>query len=539
MPSDNLEPKNAFKDKIRQLVPGWHISTNFGASNSFLAQTDKDRIYFAGPNLANFHTNSASGLAIAGVVRFATGTDVYIAMYIQSAVQQVKDRLQKMLQLANSGDTNYSARNNNVRFVFSQTDQNFYMFNKENWIDIDFSETHVQPSITVDKLVYAVYPPGKPSFQNLATGEFIRFLRKNLGTNKVEEISVWEEDENIITPSMQRKPVDVSLKEIEDSIREQNLHYTDDLVARLHVALNHLPYKHFVILTGLSGTGKTSLIRSYAHAVHGINDLFVNDPLFFMCPVRPEWTDPTGLTGYYDVIAGQYVIPAFLEAVFTASAHPNSPIFVCLDEMNLARVEYYFSDILSAIETREPVHLHSNAAHVDGSTGSAVPSSIQLPENLYIAGTINIDETTNPISDKVLDRAIVIDVSTVDLQGAYELWKEEEADIETSINACAPVLNTVHQILLPHKLEFGYRVAKEFILYHHFAVRKTGRDSKSTIDEQLIQKIFVKLRGDSRQRQMLLDLIEYLDSQKFTASVNLLESMVNELDQLGAFQYAR
>jgi len=175
-------------------------------------------------------------------------------------------------------------------------------------------------------------------------------------------------------------------------------------VRRFHAPLNFLTHKHFVILSGLSGTGKTQLALRYAHAVHGLTDPKITDPFLFICAVRPEWTDPTGLTGYYDVLSNRYVVPPFLEAVLLATAHPHSPVFVVLDEMNLARVEYYFSDVLSAIETREALQLHSNSVPLEGSTGTSIRAALPLPTNLYIIGTINVDETTNPVSDKVLDR---------------------------------------------------------------------------------------------------------------------------------------
>ena len=170
-----------------------------------------------------------------------------------------------------------------------------------------------------------------------------------------------------------------------------------------------------MILSGLSGTGKTRLALQYARSVHGVTSNDTTDPLLFVCPVRPEWTDPTGLTGYQDVLSNRYVVPRFLEAVLVATAHSDAPVFVILDEMNLARVEHYFSDVLSCIETGEDLQLHSSGVPVEGTTGTSIPAALPLPSNLYITGTINVDETTNPVSDKVLDRAVVIDMSNVDL----------------------------------------------------------------------------------------------------------------------------
>src|SRR5262249_31503745 len=152
-------------------------------------------------------------------------------------------------------------------------------------------------------------------------------------------------------------------------------------------------------LSGLSGSGKTQLALKYARAVHGLKDMGDPDPLLSVCPVRPEWTDPTALTGYPDVLTNRYVVPSFLQAVMLALAHKDSPVFIVLDEMNLARVEYYFSDVLSCIETGEPLPLHSSGVPMEGTTGISVPAEVPLPPNLNIIGTINIDETTNPVSD--------------------------------------------------------------------------------------------------------------------------------------------
>ena len=92
-------------------------------------------------------------------------------------------------------------------------------------------------------------------------------------------------------------------------------HYPGGEVRRYHAALNFLAHKHFVILSGLSGTGKTQLALHYARAVHGMTDPTRRTRSCSSVPVRPEWTDPTGLTGYYDVLSNRYMVPPFLEAV--------------------------------------------------------------------------------------------------------------------------------------------------------------------------------------------------------------------------------
>lgn len=305
------------------------------------------------------------------------------------------------------------------------------------------------------------------------------------------------------------------------------------------MSLNYLPSKHFVILAGLSGTGKTSLVIRYAQAVHGIKNAAVKDPFLFMCRVRPDWTDPTGLLGYHDIITNRYVVPEFLEAVLTAHAYPNIPVIVCLDEMNLARVEYYFSDVLSCMESAPESHvtLHHDSIPMEGSNGEDIPSSIPIPANLYVVGTINIDETTNPLSDKVLDRASVIDMSAVDIDGFLTNLGARERKFQTTIQTIGPVLAEVGKLLSGQNLGFGYRVLEESVRYHHFALNTAGGGTDAVLDHLLSQKILTKLKGTERQRTMLIELGKLLKDYPVTSLS--LERMVEELDELGGFQSLR
>lgn len=518
----------------------WHVLKTFGVSNSVLPLPINRRVYFGGPNVESLPNSNKTGVVIYGVARFITGVDVYLAFVIQRDFPLVKERLTKMIKLRNEeGNNVYAERNNNGRFVLSLDEKKFYFFNKANWDELDFNADHTKPAFRVDKIYYALYPPGKISYQSLAAGEFIHFIKKTLDDTPFVEISPWNDLDVEITHEMQRMPSSISPAEIKASIDRQGFYYADNIINRLHSALNYLQHKHFVILKGLSGTGKTSLAVAYAHAVHGIDEHYANDPLFFMVPVRPEWTDPTGLTGYFDVISQKYIVPPFLEGIFTALAHPNSPVFICLDEMNLARVEYYFSDILSSIESRIPITLHSGHDTVEGSTGIPVPSKIEIPDNIYFIGTINVDETANPLSDKVLDRAVVIDTTKVDLDSKFDLLIRIEPELARSIDYCKDVLNRSHRILAEENLQFGYRVLEEIIKYHYFAVSQTQEDPKDALDNQLEQKVLVKLKGDFRQREMLEKLSRLFSEKGLSNSTNVVKEMIKELDALGSFQYAR
>jgi 5-methylcytosine-specific restriction endonuclease McrBC GTP-binding regulatory subunit McrB len=137
--------------------------------------------------------------------------------------------------------------------------------------------------------------------------------------------------------------------------------------------------------------------------------------------VRPDWTDHRGLLGYYNPLTNQYVAPGLLRLLLRAQsdveqakreARAPRPYFVVLDEMNLARVEQYFSDFLSCLESNEEMELHEEARIEEGDTEDSlrVPRRFRIPSNVFFTGTVNVDETTHMFSPKVLDRAFAIEL---------------------------------------------------------------------------------------------------------------------------------
>ncbi|MHB9145725.1 MAG: McrB family protein [Symbiobacteriia bacterium] len=212
-------------------------------------------------------------------------------------------------------------------------------------------------------------------------------------------------------------------------------------IAAFHGALKA---KGLVILAGLSGTGKTRLAQEYA-------DLLELDSHHFLLePVRPDWRESSALLGYYNPLTGKYQSTRFLRLLLEAEQEyraersrryyvteegysqylerRSSPFIVVLDEMNLARVEYYFADLLSVMESgrfthgddaglsRGALHLHGRKAEVEDDDGTPIPVELHLPPNVFFVGTVNMDETTFSFSPKVLDRAFTLEFSHVDLE---------------------------------------------------------------------------------------------------------------------------
>ena len=156
--------------------------------------------------------------------------------------------------------------------------------------------------------------------------------------------------------------------------------------------------KPFVILTGNSGTGKTRIATNFSKYLEMKNDKGVKNHL--LIPVGADWTDNTKILGFYNPLKKEYQSTPVLDFILLTCQNPEIPFFLILDEMNLSHVERYFSDFLSAMESGEPIPLYKR----DVDCESSIPEEIVLPNNLFVTGTVNIDETTYMFSPKVLDR---------------------------------------------------------------------------------------------------------------------------------------
>lgn len=530
----------------------------FGVSNS--AKIIEGGIQLGVVNLENVK-DDIEALILGCVLRFPPEDEVYFAVLIRRDKTSFLTRLADMKRLgantsaknsdngfalAASGNSEesedesgttikYSARNNLVPIYLAQ-DGRLWLRNSQFWNSLKFDLNSFGPATEPDEIVVALYPPTASARRSLLAREFIGWLGSLVGNQKIHELSVWS-DTVTLSPSMRRMPSAIPIAEIEAAVSDLGGHYPNGEVPRFHAALNFLKHKHFVILSGLSGTGKTQLALKYARAVHGLTSNTESDPLIFECPVRPEWTDPTGLTGYYDVLTNRYVVPTFLEAVLVATAHRDSPVFVVLDEMNLARVEYYLSDILSCMESQAALQLHSSSVPLEGTSGTSIRAELPLPPNLYIIGTINIDETTNPVSDKVLDRATVIDMSAVDVPGFLSSLKLHYPELEEAITVAGPRLTEVYGLMQQHGQGFGYRLIEEFVRYHAFDAEHLGSNPDDVTDQLLVQKVLVKLRGSEKQRSLLNSLDKAFSP--LPRAQAYIRKLLDDLDEFGSFQAMR
>jgi 5-methylcytosine-specific restriction endonuclease McrBC GTP-binding regulatory subunit McrB len=240
-----------------------------------------------------------------------------------------------------------------------------------------------------------------------------------------------------------------------------------------------------------------------------------------LVPVRPDWSDSSDLFGHND-LSGKFHPGAIIDFIKQAEWDKSTPHFLCLDEMNLARVEYYLSDFLSIIETRDRNEngVIETDALVDASYFQAKEARekygrVYLPENLYIIGTVNMDETTFPFSKKVLDRANTIEFSFVNLMAKATaggkavaqkldnnflkteyLYLRDCDDEELIDNICFD-LEELNQILVKANLHVGYRVRDEISFYMMNNKKADLLTQEAAFDHEIMQKILPRVQGSS------------------------------------------
>lgn len=319
---------------------------------------------------------------------------------------------------------------------------------------------------------------------------------------------------------------------LETDIKEESvgLQLEFKLLLRFAGALNA---KSFLILTGLSGSGKTKLAQAFARWLSPSPDCYR------LIPVGADWTGNENILGYPNGLdPTAYITKPALDLILHALAHENDPHFLILDEMNLSHVERYFADILSAIESEELLPLHPDGER--SANGTSIPTHITLPKNLFIIGTVNVDETTYMFSPKVLDRANVIEfrMAADDLSafltnpGKPDLTQLDGkgAGFGSAFVAAAagpaPVPADVKddferemllffQAMQPYGAEFGYRVAHEAARFVHF-YKLLGNHSDddnwfpSAFDCVVVQKFLPKLHGSRARLGPLLKSLWFL-----------------------------
>lgn len=313
------------------------------------------------------------------------------------------------------------------------------------------------------------------------------------------------------------------------------------------------PERPNLLLVLLSGEAKTSFQKTFEvgdrvllrREVNGKTETLVIDvpsghtplalhePTHELIAVRPDWTDARALIGFYNPLTKGYISTPTLDLVRKAEAEvqrasaaglPPRPYFLVYDEMNLARVEHYFSDFLSAMESGEEIHLHDDEELAEADD-NPVPKRIRIPKNIFVVGTVNIDETTYMFSPKVLDRAFVLEFNHVDLDalagrsvsedpastplaltrmgtGLKLLGRCDDAEwmrFEAALGGeLARQLKKLHAALTADNRHFGYRVAREIARFVDLAGEQSAGSPdalRAAFDVAVLSKVLPKLHG--------------------------------------------
>lgn len=332
-----------------------------------------------------------------------------------------------------------------------------------------------------------------------------------------------------------------NIRKIIETISATGLIFDTKFVERY---LCSLLTKPFVILSGLTGSGKTQLAMAFPKLI------CEDKSQYRLIPVGADWTNREQLLGYPNALRpGEYVMPdnGALQLILEASKPENQhkPYFLVLDEMNMSYVERYFADFLSAMESGEEIPLWTG--------NKDVPATITLPKNLFIIGTINVDETTYMFSPKVLDRANVIEfrinkeqmMEYLDGSGKIariENRAERAADfVATASKDFAGSLSdemkatliSMFDTLSKIQKEFGYRTAHEMSRFITICKCYTDMSDEEAIDAAMVQKLLPKIHGSRKKVAPVLSALWQLCYKTEPVEIDTLDSMPS----LDTFKY--
>ncbi len=377
------------------------------------------------------------------------------------------------------------------------------------------------------------------------------YVCKVYDTKKLPSADVLDGDLNKLIDFYLNLDTQVKMEIIESSdfkrdafvsdLKNSGLLFSDTLVTRF---ISSLLTKPFVILTGLSGSGKTKMAQSF------VQWICKDKTQYCLIPVGADWTNREPLLGYPNALKPEeYVKPdnGVLDLIIQANSTPELPFFLILDEMNLSHVERYFADFLSVMESREEIPLYAK-----GTVENGVPSKLKLPSNLFIIGTVNIDETTNMFSPKVLDRANTIEFRVNQNEMKDFLVKIKDIDMESLAGQGKGMAGSFLNMALNKKFntadieevnaaliqffgelkktgaEFGYRSATEILrLIHQLSLLDNNLETPDKIDIAIMQKLLPKLHGSRRK---ICPVLETLGGFCMSDKTNVIKEVFEKED---------
>lgn len=300
-----------------------------------------------------------------------------------------------------------------------------------------------------------------------------------------------------------------------------------DLVRSVIVGLRTKP---FAVFAGVSGTGKTRVAQCLARFF--TEGAAVAAKRVAVVAVRPDWLDSRGLLGWLNALEGAWEDTEALRVLLHAQGDPSEPHFIIFDEMNLARVEHYLAEVLSAIESGDAIALHGRAQPVPTTDGArVVPPSVRVPGNVFFIGTVNVDETTHALSPKVIDRAWTWEFTPLAPSALARQWlgerrvappatPDERSSLLDASSTDDPVramvlamgrdgvgarVDALYEALAAHGRPFGYRVLSEVLRFVQLC-ESEGIDAPPGwwLDRAVLGKLLPALGGSRRDIEPVL-----------------------------------
>lgn len=446
-------------------------------------------------------------------------------------------------------DTQFKIRKENEKELFFQTEGIYDSLSKDDSVNIKDAKEVVGPTRIYRNYLQEGLDPWLSFDKDIITAI----------PNPNTDISI-DSLAQMISTSLSIKKVQ-NIEGEEDSAEKYQI---NDFLVENAQLIDALKVKPFLLLAGISGTGKSRKVQELAYVTCPRDGELDSDSTspgnYCLIEVKPNWHDSTELLGYYSNLSGKYILTDFIRFVYKAIQHPNVPFFVCLDEMNLAPVEQYFAEYLSVLETRKriqneqtgeyeivsaelitqksfqnvklksdiatPLEIGDDVAHdhqylYTGEDLEVVKyikeNGLRLPQNLFVIGTVNMDDTTHQFSRKVIDRAFTIEMNGGDLSSMFDA-KDTLSYAETPLEAkyVVPSYAKAQEVLdafpndaetikekVPKLLDFvngdgifkdtpfrvSYRVENEMVLYFG-ALRQFDKESSA---EALINKAFLAI----------------------------------------------
>lgn len=454
--------------------------------------------------------------------------------------------------------TQFKLRDNNNNELFFQT-EGIYAALKSGNNDVIYNDSHefvgptriynnvlregLEPWIEINKSVLSLSGKSNPDAESIGAMISTTLDIHNVNNDAIVTDDGIEDDDNDETAS------------------ESELSSIQSLYRPFITAIKSKP---FLLLAGISGTGKSRIARELARACwdEGSEEYEAQKPRNFeMVQVKPNWHDSSELIGYVSRVSGEpvYVAGDFLRFMARAWEEPDVPYFLCLDEMNLAPVEQYFAEYLSVVESRkadtngnittDPIlkkcdeqwyfDLTAQLTSDDDIRKKFNDEGITLPQNLIVVGTVNMDETTFSFSRKVLDRAMTIEMNETNLSGGLENKFErigklgaaeligravEGVDVyKANKDLCDKAidyLQSINDVLEGTPFKIAYRTRNEALLY---VVNNLPYDKIEGDDEHVYLEEYIIARALDEITNM--KILTRIEGDETKVSVKFLEEL--------------